>query len=133
MAEFRFKERKNIITLTIEGKEYRFDCSPTNYGFVKRVAVLSREVQAASEQYNLSPKDTLFDIEKAFDLIKAKEEEAIEAILPGCWDELFKASGSDLMAMVDLIVYITGEIKAAGANAKRAEIAPEIPQDAETV
>ena len=66
--------------------------------------------------------------------MKDKEKAVVEAVLPGKFDELFEASGHDVLEMVDLIAFITDEIKSAGAQAKKAEIQPtEAPADAQAV
>ncbi|MEI8095877.1 MAG: cell division protein ZapA [Spirochaetales bacterium] len=131
MASFDFNRRKNEITLSVCGKDYSFDISPTNYDFVKKVAVLSREVEELSGRYNAMPKDSLADLEAAFDLILEKERQVIEVLLPGKWDELFDLAGHDLLAMVDLIGFITGEIKGAGVAAKVASVTPAVPDGPE--
>ncbi len=134
MKEFSFKPKQHIHKVNICGKVYDFNCSPTNWSYVKKVAELSREVQKYAEEFNAIPKDTLFDIEKAFDFLKDKEKAIIEAVLPGKFDELFEAAGYDVLEMVDLIAFVTDEIKSAGAQAKKAEIQPAgAPADAEAV
>lgn len=133
MAEFRFKEKREILTVTINGRDYQFDCSPTNYDFVKRVAALSREVEDISRKYNEMPKNNLDELEKAFDFIREKEQAVIELIIPGKWDELFKEAGSDLLEMVDLIAFVAKEITKHGAQARRQAVTPDVPQDAEAV
>jgi hypothetical protein len=131
MASFEFKARKNELALTVCGKVYSFDISPTNYDFVKKVAVLSREVEELSGRYNAMPKNSLSDLEAAFDLILEKERQVIEVLLPGKWDELFDAAGHDLLAMVDLIGFMTSEIKGAGVAVKVDSIVPAVPDGTE--
>lgn len=124
MAEFKFKERKNILVLKICGKEYSFDVSPTNYSFVKKVAGLWHEVEAVVNRFADTKNKPFKDIEKSFDYIKEKEQEIVEFLLPGAWDELFALANTDLMNMVDLIGFIASEIKAAGVQAKIDSVEP---------
>jgi hypothetical protein len=134
VKDFSFKPKQHIHSVKICGKVYDFNCSPTNWSYVKKVSDLSREVQKYADEFNALPKDTLFDIEKAFDFLKDKEKAVIEAVLPGKFDELFEASGHDVLDMVDLIAFITDEIKSAGAQAKKEAVQPvEAPADAQAV
>lgn len=129
--EFRFQNKNQVLlTLDICGAPYQFDVSPTNYGLIKKVAELSRETQRLLAEFNAKKKDTLFDMEKAFDFLKEKEQEIMEILLPGKWEELFKLAGQDLMNMVDLISFLAERIQSKGAKAKKDSLAPEVPQDA---
>ena len=132
--EFRFENKNQVmLTLDICGTPYQFDVSPTNYGLIKKVAELSRETQKILVEFNAKKKETLFDMEKAFDFLKEKEQEVLEIMLPGKWDELFKLAGYDLMNMVDLIAFVSDRIKSKGAKAKKDSVSPEVPEDAEKV
>lgn len=134
MKEFAFKPKQHIHSVNICGKVYEFNCSPSNWDYIKKVSSLSRDVQKYAADFNALPKETLFDIEKAFDFLKEKEQAVVEAVMPGTFDELFEASGYDILEMVDLIAFITDEIKSAGAKIKKESIRPaEVPEDAETV
>jgi hypothetical protein len=134
VKEFVFKPKKHIHSVNICGKVYEFNCSPSNWDYIKKVSALSRDVQKYAEDFNAMPKETLFDIEKAFDFLKEKEKAVVDAVLPGKFDELFEASGHDILEMVDLIAFITDEIKSAGAELKKESIrAAEAPADAETI
>jgi len=133
MAEFRFKERKNILELKICGKDYSFDVSPTNYSFVKKVAGLWHEVKSVMDRFADAKGKPFEDMEKTFDYIKEKEQEIVEFLLPGAWDELFALAGNDLMNIVDLIGFIAGEIKGAGVKAKIEAIEPSEPKGTDEI
>ena len=134
MKEFAFKPKQHIHSVNICGKVYEFNCSASNWDYIKKVAEASRQVQKYADEFNTMPKDSLFDIEKAFDFLKEKEKAVIEAVIPGKFDELFEASGYDIIEMIDLIAFITDEIKSVGAQEKKEAITPaKAPEDAETV
>lgn len=125
MAEFRFKERKELVKLTICGKEYTFDVSPSNYKYVKQISGIYREVMNSVDLFSKSKDISLEEIEKQFDLIKEKEQSFVELLLPGAWDDLFEKAGNDLMNMVDLMTFISSNIKGAGVKAKIESVRPE--------
>lgn len=134
MNDFTFSRKNEVLLdLTICGSPYTFNVSPTNYGFIKRIAELSREVEKILTEFNSKKKDSIFDIEKAFDFLKDKEKEVIEILLPGKWDELFTLAGQDLMEMVELITFISEKVKASGSAAKKDAVIPELPEGAPEV
>jgi len=124
MKEFNFKERKNVLVLKICGKDYRFDVSPTNYKFVKAISAIWREVEDLTKKFANSKNEDLGTIEAQFDAIKAKEQEMVELLIPGAWDELFEKAGNDLLDMVDLLTFIASNIKGAGVAAKVDSVKP---------
>lgn len=124
MKEFDFQEKKNILTVKICGKEYSFNVSPTNYKFIKTVAGLWHEVEAMTKKLADMKHLPMGDLEAQFDAIKEKEQQMVEAILPGSWDELFEKAGYDLLSMVDLLTFVAGEIKSAGVAAKVESVKP---------
>lgn len=125
-------EHEVLLKLEICGKPYTFNCSPSNYDFVKRVAALSRQAEIVLRDFNAQPKEKPEDVEKAFDFLCEKEKEIIGILLPGKWDELFDLANHDLMNMVDLIAFISNKVKEKGAAAKIASVAPvAVPQDAQ--
>lgn len=118
-----------ILVLDIAGTPYEFNVSPTNHAFVKKVAELSREMQKLLVEFNAKKKESLFDMEGAFDFLRDKEQEIVEILLPGKWEELFKLAGYDLMNMVDLITFIVSKVKQKGVEAMKEQIVPEVPAD----
>ena len=127
MSEFVFKSRKSEVELTIQGKLYRFDVSPTNYQFVKNVSSMAREVEEMSVKIVSMDKSSWTEIETAFDSIQEKQKRVIDTLLPGSWDELYAASGEDLLGMVELIVYIGNEIRDGATKAQRRAVEPVEP------
>ena len=133
IVEFEFRKKSNELKVLIQGKGYTFDCSPTNYGFIKKVAELSREVQKIMADFEKTKKDSLFDVEKSFDFIMQKEKAVIDVLMPGKWDELFELAGQDLFNMVELISFVSEKIRTKGAMAKIQSVAAPVPEDAEQV
>jgi len=132
MNEFKFQNTNEVIlTLDICGHPYTFNCSPTNYPFIKKVAELSRETQKLLLEFNEHRKGSLLESEKAFDFLYDKEKEIIEILLPGKFEELFQLASQDLMNMVDLISFLLNSIQKKGAEAKIASVVPKVPEDAE--
>lgn len=127
MSEFNFKSRKNLVTVKIEGREYSFDISPTNYQFVKNVSSMAREVEDLSAKIGAMTEPNWGKIAEAFELIEQKQRAVIDNLLPGAWDELYAASGEDMEGMTELIVYIGREIQEGFAKAKIKAVEPVAP------
>lgn len=127
MAEFTFKPRKNLVSVKIEGKEYSFDISPTNGEFVKKIASMARDVESASVAIGAMSTPNWGAIDEAFDLIKAKQMAVVDLVAPGAWDELYAASGKDVMGMTELVAFIAGEIQEGFTKAQRKAVEPVAP------
>lgn len=127
MSEFNFKSRKNLVKVTIEGKEYSFDVSPTNGRFIKQVATMAREVESLSAVIASMQDPDWASIDKAFDLIMQKQKEIIDFVAPGEWDSLYKAAGEDVLNMTDLVAFIGGEIQSGFTRGKIDEVTPVAP------
>ncbi len=126
MEEFKFKEKKNEVKLsvkkeradgTVDEKVLVFDCSPTNYRFIKRATEAGKALESAMKG-GLKPAD----IDEAL----AAERMAFELVAPGQWDEYFTFLGEDLEDMIMLIRLMIMTIRDKGIAAKKAEIAPAV-------
>lgn len=123
MAEFNFKSKKNEVKLAVrkdgeEVKELVFDCSPTNYRFIKRAAAAGRAIESA-----LSEGLTVDHID---DIVKA-EREAFEVMAPGQWDEYFEFLDEDVGNIAQLIKMMLETVRAKGIEAKADAVAPAVP------
>lgn len=119
MDQFNFRKQSgNTLSLDLCGTVYTFDVSPTNYGYVKRMATLAREIDLMAKAIGELQTSDWKQIESAFDQLKGKEKDVLEAILPGAWEDLWPKAGEDLMNMVELIMFVAEKVKDAGAKAK---------------
>ncbi len=131
MDEFRFSKKANAtVTLKICDEVYEFNCSPTNYSFIKKVAALSREADNILGKISGHKAGSVEDWAEQSEFLRQKEQEIIETLLPGKWDELFKLANEDLLDMAELIAFIAERINAKSLEVRAEAIKPAIPVNA---
>lgn len=125
MEEFRFKERSNIIRLSVkkergdgteDAKVLVFDCSPTNYRFIKRAAEAGKMLESAIKG-GLRP--------SAIDDVVEAERAAFELVAPKEWEEYFQFLDEDVEDMALLLKLMLSTIREKGIEAKKADIVPQ--------
>lgn len=126
MADFHFKPKKTDIVLRVEregengeveSRDLAFECSVSNYSFIKNVIGWGEEISMLSK--SISEKSILSIIEK--------EKQVFEAIAPGQWDEFFAFLDEDIAFMTQLVGLVTNKVIEKGFESKKAEIEPEVP------
>lgn len=131
MDEFNFSKKTNAtVTLKICDDVYEFNCSPTNYSFIKKVAALSREAENILNGMRGQNPSTVSAWAEQSEFLRQKEQEIIETLLPGKWDELFKLANEDLLDMAELIAFIAERINAKSLESRAEVIKPAIPENA---
>lgn len=138
--EYKFKSKKNEIRLDvqkemdndfIEHKELVFDCSPNNYGFVKKVSragiLLNDTIKKAS-----NGNKNIGDSVELLDQVIDAEKQAFDAVAPGKWDEFFEFVDEDIENMSELLTLMVSTVTEKGVAAKKESIATVVP-DGENV
>lgn len=132
MAEFNFKSKRHEVRLavkreaidgSIEQKDLVFDCSPTNYRFIKRAAEAGKAIQAALGGG--------LTADRVDDIVKA-ERDAFETVAPGQWEEFFAFLDEDVENIAHLIKMMLETVRARGIEAKADSVSPAVP-DGESV
>jgi len=125
MSEIRFKSKKNIVTIPVEKeietgeiqkKILSFDCSPTNFTFVKKAAAAADTVRRIM--------DISADVmsESEIDELMKACQCAFDAMAPGRYLEFFEYLDYDIVFMAQLINHMVSQIKTAGVSAKTESI-----------
>lgn len=131
MEEFKFKQKKNEIVLSVkkellDGTEtekiLRFDCSPKNYQFIKEVSAASKKITEASKGQD--------GLEKISRLFEAGRD-TFELMAPGKWGEFLQFLDDDMEDMISLLQLMVETVKNKGREAKMEEIAPAAPDESE--
>lgn len=138
--EYKFKSKTNEIRLdvkkemadgSIQQKDLVFDCSPNNYGFVKKVSqagvLLNDAIKKASAE-NASIENSVDLLDQVIDAEKA----AFDAVAPGKWDEFFEFVDEDIENMSELLTLMVSTVTNKGIAAKKESIATVVP-DGESV
>ena len=125
--EFSFKSKRidAILAVKREGKDGAidqkdlvFDCSPSNYQFLKNAVDAGKAIEKT-----LANGLKVDDIET----IMESERMAFETMAPGRWDEFFEFLEQDVATMAYLVKAMLETIRRKGAEAKAAEITPKVP------
>jgi len=119
MSKYEYIGRKDLITLSIGNIPYIVDLSKIDYSFVDIERLRTKKVRDMEERIDRGERPPEAEMRSFYNSIDDSVKAIIEKILPGQWDELFKASGNDMAEMVRLGNYIFKELDAAGAKVCR--------------
>ena len=141
MAEFRFREKKTEVRLSVkkeksDGTEVEkvlvFDCSPQNYSFINRIAKAAADLRVKMQGYQKEAEDSQGSIGLVSAIVGA-EKEIFEATAPGKWDEYFAFLDEDVQDMADLIGLMVNTIVEKGTAEKKKTIESKAPDGAAEV
>ena len=119
MSKYEYIGRKDIITLSIQGNPYVINLSKVDYSCIDTAIALPAKILAMKKRVEGKTPPSRAEYEAFNESLLESEKSIIDAILPGKWTELYKASKEDFSAMYELGNFILGELKAAGVKVRK--------------